>query len=215
MKRIATIIFIVACLAMVGYWAWTGHRKVNPVETPAKVEANLPPLTLEQIASLDQQTFEHSLPQLRQAIRPPGPPSGADQETLAAIAGKLRQTGESTPDYWPTVLRFIEFESSRMAPNAPPPGQPPRVLSNILSRGLMRGIRVKGITMLFDGGNLGNGELTNCRVIFTQDPLRLRNTFFKNCVFEFPVTDTPSPFLKKFCQLVLSSNLGLVSIESL
>ncbi len=116
MKRIPTIIAIVAGLATAGYWAWTVHRTANSGETRAKVEANLPPLTLEQISSLDQKTFERSLPQLRQAMDQPSPKAVADQQTLAAIEVKLRQCGESTPEYWPTVLRFIQFASSRMAP---------------------------------------------------------------------------------------------------
>jgi hypothetical protein len=215
MKRFAAIIAIAAGLALVSYSVWLGHRLVNPGARGGKVEANLPPLTLQQISSLDQKTFEHSLAQLRQAIEQPGHQAVADQQTLTAIAGKLRQTGQSTPDYWPTVLQFIQFASSTMAPNAPPPGQQPSVLSDILSVGFMRGIREKGKTILLDDGDLGNGEFTNCRIIFTQNPVRLQNALFTNCVFEFPITDTPSPYLKKVSQILLSSNLGSVSIATL
>ena len=211
----AAVIVSAACLAMVSYFAWTGHRTVNPGETRATVEANLAPLTLEQISSLDQKTFERSLPQLRRAIEQPSPKAEPDQETLTTIAGKLRQTGESTPDYWPTVLRFIRFASSGMAKNAPPPGQQPRVLSDILSVGLMRGIREVGKTILLDDGYLGNGEFTNCRIIFTQNPVRLTNALFRNCVFEVPTTDTPSPYIKKVSRILLSSNLETVSIATL
>jgi hypothetical protein len=214
-QRFASIITLAACFALGGYTIWLGHRSVNPQGTRPKVETKLPPLTLEQISSLDQKTFERSLPQLQQAMGQPSHPVAADQETLTAIAGKLRQTGESAPGYWPTVLRFIQFASSATAPKAPPPGQRPEILSEILSRGLMRGIRVAGITMLLDDGNLGNGEFTNCRVIFTQNAVQLRNATFKNCVFELPVTDTPSPFIRKTSQLLLGSNLGSVSIPKL
>jgi hypothetical protein len=215
MKRIATIVVIVAGLAMASYLAWTVHRTVNSGETPAKVEANLPPLTLEQISALDPKTFEHSLPRLRQVMDQPSPQAVADQETLTAIAGKLRQSGESTPGYWPTVLRFIQFASYRMAPNAPPPGQPSRALSDIVYVGLMRGIREEGKTILLDDGYLGNGEFTNCRIIFTQNPVRLTHAIFRNCVFEIPTTDPPSPYIKKVSQILLSSNLGSVSIATL
>lgn len=214
-QRFASSITLAACFALGGYMIWLGHRSVNPQGTRPMVETKLPPLTLEQISSLDQKTFEHSLPQLLQAMGQPSHPAAPDQETLTAIAVKLRQTGESAPGYWPTVLRFIQFAGSSTAPKAPPPGQRPEILSEILSRGLMRGIRVVGITMLLDDGNLGNGEFTNCRVIFTQNPVQLRNATFKNCVFELPVTDTPSPFIKKTSQLLLSSNLGSVSIPKL
>jgi hypothetical protein len=53
-----TVIVSAACLAMAVYWAWTSRRIVNPVETRAKVGANLAPVSLEQIGSLDQMTFE-------------------------------------------------------------------------------------------------------------------------------------------------------------
>ncbi len=79
----------------------------------------------------------------------------------------------------------------------------------------MRGIREKGITMLLDDGYLGNGEFTNCRIIFTPNPVRLTNATFRNCVFEFPTTDPPSPFIKKVSQVLLSSNLDSVSIATL
>jgi hypothetical protein len=79
----------------------------------------------------------------------------------------------------------------------------------------MRGIREKGITMLFDEGDLGNGEFTNCRIIFTPNPIRLRNAIFRNCVFELPAANPPSPFTKKVSQILLSSNLGSVSIPTL
>jgi hypothetical protein len=202
-------------IAMVFHAARIGGAVGNPGATATEVEASRQPLTLKQISSLDQKTFERSLAQLRQVMEQPSPKPAADQQTLMAIAGKLRRTGESTPDYWPTVIRFIQFASSRMARNAPPPGQRPEVLSEILWRGLMRGIRVKGITMLLDGGDLGNGEFTNCRVIFTQNPVRLTNAHFWNCVFEIPTTDPPSPYIKKVSQILLSSNLSVVSIPSL
>ena len=214
-QPLATVIICAAGLAMVSYSACRGNRKVNPGETPARTAANLPPLTLQQISALDPKTFEHSLPQLRQVLEQPSPNAGSDQQTLTTIAGKLRQTSESNPDYWPTVLRFIQFASARMAPKAPPPGQQPRVLSEILSVGLMRGIREKGITILLDEGDLGNGEFTNCRIIFTQNPVRLTHAVFRNCVFELPTADPPNPFTRKVGQILLASNLDSVSIATL
>jgi hypothetical protein len=211
----ATVMICAAGIAMVFHAARIGNAAGNPGAAATEVEANRQPLTLKQISSLDQKTFEHSLAQLRQVMEQPSPKPVADQQTLIAIAGKLRRTGESTPDYWPTVIRFIQFASSRMAPSAPPPGQPPRILSEILSVGLMRGIRVKGITILLDDGYLGNGEFTNCRIIFTQNPIRLTNAHFRNCVFEIPTTDPPSPYIKKVSQILLSSNLSVISIPTL
>jgi len=164
---------------------------------------------------LDQKAFEHSLPQLRQLIEEPSQIPDPDEATLTAIAVKLRQTNESTPDYWSTVPRFLQFATSRIAQKAPPPGQPPRALSDILSVGIMRGVREEGKTILFDEGYLENGRFTNCRIIFTQNPTQLRHLLFRNCAFEIPVSDTPSPYIKRVAELLLSSDLHVVSLETL
>ena len=172
-------------------------------------------VTLRRLSLLDLKTFGSSLPQLFQAIDQAGPHVTVDPVTLATITAKLRQIPESTPEYWPTVLRFIPFASSRMSPSAPPPGQNPRALSEIVSVGLMRGIREDRKTILFDDGDLGNGEFTNCRIIFTQHPVQLMHATFRHCAFELPATDAPSPYLQKVCRLLLSSNLDFVAIPVL
>jgi hypothetical protein len=203
-----------AGIAMAFHPARIGCLVGNPV-TLANAEANQRTLTLQQISHLDQNGFEQSLPQLRQAMEHPAPKAVADPETLAAIAGKLRRADESTPDYWPTVLRFIPFASSRMAKNPLPQGQQPRFLSDILSVGLMRGVREVDKTILFDEGYLGNGEFKNCRIIFTQNPVRLTSAHFRNCVFELPTTDPPTAYTKIVSHILLSSDLSLVSISTL
>ena len=203
-----------AGIAWVFHTAWTDRPMGEPVTT-AEVGANTQALTLHQISHLDQKAFEHSLAQLCHAMENPNLQSPADQETLGTIAGKLRQVAESTPDYWPTVLRFIQFASSTMRKNAPPPGQQPRVLRDILSVGLMRGIREVDKTILLDDGYLENGEFTNCRIIFTQNPVRLTRAHFRNCAFEIPTTDPPNAYIRKVSRTLLSSNLQSVSIPTL
>lgn len=207
----------VACagyIAVMTSCACTRSPTVNPGEGLEKADANRPPLTLEQISHLDQKAFEHSLPQLRRVIEQSSPEAVMDQDTLIALTGKLRQTDESAADYWPTVLRFLQFASFVMAPKVPQ-GEQPKALSDILSVGIMRGIREFDKTILFDAGSLGNGSFTNCRIIFTQHAVHMQNVKFDVCGFEFPATDTPSPYLKKVSRVLLSSDLGSVSIPSL
>ena len=204
-----------AGLAMVFHASRIDSANPNPAALTLNEKATPQLLTLQEIAHLDQKTFELSLPKLYQAMENPSPKAVADSETFAAIAGKLRRAGESTPDYWPTVLRFISFASSRMAKNAPPPGQQPRLFSDILSVGIMRGVREVDKTILLDEGYLGNGEFTNCRIIFTSNPVRLTNAHFRNCVFEIPTADPPNAFIKKVSRLLLFANLSSVSIPSL
>jgi hypothetical protein len=199
---------------MLSVCACTGHQTVSSAEGTEKVGTNRPPLTLDQISHLDQKAFEHSLTQLRRVIEQSGPEAVVDRETLTAVTGRLRQTDESTTDYWPTVLKFLQFASLMMAPKVPQ-GQPPEALSDILSVGIMRGIREFDKTILFDDGLLGNGSFTNCRIIFTQHAIQMQNVKFDVCAFEFPATDAPSPYLKKVSRILLSSDLGSVSIPSL
>lgn len=78
----------------------------------------------------------------------------------------------------------------------------------------MRGIRENGQTILLDEGDLENGEFTNCRIIFTQNPIRMRHALFRNCAFEIP-TGAPSPYLKSVGRILLSSDLRLVAISTL
>jgi len=79
----------------------------------------------------------------------------------------------------------------------------------------MRGIREVDKTILLDDGYLENGEFTNCRIIFTQNPVRLTRAHFRNCAFEIPTTDPPNAYIKKVSHILLSSNLSSVSIPTL
>jgi len=108
----AAMIAAAACLAIMSFCACSGNRAADSTPGPAKVDANRPPLTLEQISHLDQKAFEHSLRQLRQVIDQTSPQAVVDQETLTALTGKLRQTDESAVDYWPTVLAFFNSPAS-------------------------------------------------------------------------------------------------------
>ena len=215
-RQAVTRFVIGAAVVAMGFYPAKGLGAIrNPAAMGASDDAGQQSLTLRQISRMDQLTFEHSMPQLLNALGQPKSNVVVGPETLTSIAVKLRQTSETTPDYWPVVLRFIPFASSIMAKGAPPPAQQPRVLSDILSVGLMRGIREFGKTILLDDGYLGNGEFTNCRIIFTPNAVRLTNAHFKNCVFELPNTDPPNNFIKKVSRILLSSNLSSVSMPSL
>lgn len=205
---------LAGCIAAMTVCACTANWTVYSADGPAKDHTNRSALTLDQIGRLDQMAFERSLPQLRQAIDESRSQSLVGRNTLTAITGNLRQTDESAADYWPTVLGFIQFASFRMAPKVPQ-GEQPKALSEILSVGIMRGIREFDKTILFDAGSLGNGSFTNCRIIFTQHAVKMQNVKFDVCAFEFPATDTPSPYLKKVTRKLLASDLDSVTIPSL
>jgi hypothetical protein len=203
LRTLASLMVCITAVAMV------------PAPAVARDDASRQPLTLRQISRLDQKAFEQALPQLQKAMEQSNPMSGTDQETVEAIAAKLRKTDESIPNYWPIVLKYLNWAYTNLGNGAEPPGVVSRALSDIVSVGLMRGIREVNKSILFDDGSLGNGEFTHCRIIFTQNPVRLSNCHFRNCVFELPANDPPNDFIKKVCRILLASNLREVSIPRL
>jgi hypothetical protein len=74
-------------------------------------------------------------------------------------------------------------------------------------------VPIKGKVVLLDGGELVNTRFENSRIIFTQDPVHLKNVTFVDCVFEMPITDTPSEPLKRESQQLLASDLRSVSLS--
>ena len=69
--------------------------------------------------------------------------------------------------------------------------------------------------IILDGGDIPGSRFENCRIIFTQNPVKMKDVKFINCVFEMPVTDAPSPYLKSTSQFLLASDLSSVEIPSL
>jgi len=212
---IPAVIAGVACLAMMSASILGGVCTGNCAEMPPEVSGDPQALSLEQTSRLDQKSFDQSLRELRTAIDRTNPSSGVNRETVTALQRKLRQADESSADYWPTVLRFLQFASSSIALKAPPPGEHAKVLSDVLGVGLMRGIRDFDKTYLFDGGSFGNSSFTNCRIVFTGNPVEMQGVVFKICVFEFPASGTPSSYLKKLCRILLASDLAEVSVKDL
>jgi hypothetical protein len=212
----STAAVIVACVAIIGYWGWVGVTMVDLGERMARVETNVQPFALKQISYFDQKTFERSLPQLRQVIEQSNPKPVADRETLTIIANRLRQTNESAPDYWPTVLQFIQFASSALTlpTDVPPPGSRYSKTSNVLCGNTVHCIEAAHSNILLDGGDIRASRFENCRIRFTQNPVKMSRVQFINCVFEMPVTNDPTPYLKDAARQLLASNLTSVSIPS-
>jgi hypothetical protein len=171
---------------------------------------------LKGIASQDQKTFPKSLPVLRTLIEsPPSAQFKPNPSTLVQIAEELRNTPETSPDYWPTVLQFIQFVSAGLSPDVPPRGEPTLSFSN--NRGLWSGQGPHLLShevVLLDGGDLYNLHFQNCRIIFTEHPVRMVHVSFTNCVFEMPITSDPAPYLKNAARQLLASNLTSVSIPA-
>lgn len=226
---IATIIVALLTLAATAFYQAVARvEKETRFQTKTEdrlgsIEAQLlelrasgsPKSVLKQINELDQQTFSKALPALRKVTEQPSAEVDATQPTLQDIAEKLRRTDEASPDYWPTVLQFLEFASALISPNAPPHGEPNAFLHGVSLHGQYAMSFPPHAVILFDGGEVENYTFRDCRIIFTEKTVRLKNVSFINCAFEMPITNTPTPYLKSASQLLLASHLNLVKAQSL
>lgn len=173
-----------------------------------------PDKVLNEIGSLDQKSFTKALAALKRIVQNPIIETKPDLNLLQQILQKLRQTNESAPEYWPTLLQFLTFASAVFAPpDVPPRGQPPFELSH--NMGPVSVGSVDRSVVILDGGNIIDSKFERCRIVFTKNVALMQNVKFIDCVFEMPVTNTPTPFLKKASQMLLASNLKAVSIPTL
>jgi hypothetical protein len=180
-------------------------RELRAVQSSAKI--------IKEISTLDRAQFARNLPALRKAMEQPASAAAAQPATLRDVAAKLKVVDEATADYWPTVLRFIQFASAGLSANVPPPGAKANVIIG-QNRGFVNLGPFKNCVAELDGGDLGPTRFENCRVRFTQNPIRFLNVSFINCVFEMPDTASPTPYLKRASQLLLASDLKNVSISA-
>ncbi len=198
-------------------WKQSTEFRVHTEDRLDKIESDLrdlrasqsPGRVLKEINALDQTKFSSSLPTLRKVMEQPVANVAPTVATLRELAAKLRNTNEQAPDYWPTVLRFIQFASARVSNNVPPPGTPNWTIA--FNKGLSFGSLTYKVVKL-DGGEIASTRFQNCRIIFTENPVSMSNVTFVNCVFEMPMTDTPSPYLRRISQQLLASNLEEFSI---
>jgi hypothetical protein len=169
----------------------------------------VPQRIIRKISASDLKTLTDSLPVLLKVTEQPISQVHPDPDTLEQIAVKLRQIPQDSVDYWPAVLRFIQFASSANAKDVPPPGAAHMNIANINIHGdgnkaLSPHFRNENIILL-DGGHLENMTLEHSRIIFTEHPVELINVRFIDCVFEMPNIETPSPYLKKAGGQLLAS----------
>lgn len=179
-------------------------RELRAAQSSAKI--------IKEISSLDHAEFARNLPALRKAMEQPASAVAAQPAALRDVAAKLKTTDEATADYWPTVLRFIQFASAGLSPNVPPPGTKANIIIG-RNRGFVNLGPFKNCVAELDGGDLGPTRFENCRIRFTQNPVRFLNVSFVNCVFEMPDTASPTPYLKRASQFLLASDLQNVSIK--
>jgi hypothetical protein len=196
-------------VAILGFWGWmaTGvvsqGNRLTGIETTLRLiqVAQAPKRVLQEIAKLDNNTFRKIAERKPADVAP-------SRDEIQDVAGKLQNASVDTPDYWPTVLQFLNFSSAAMAPpNVPASDNSATVFSNSRLEGLI----FKNQVILLDGGSLIHTRLENSRIIFTESPVDMKSVQFVNCIFEFPIMQNPSPYLKKASRQLLASNLATFS----
>jgi|HubBroStandDraft_1064217.scaffolds.fasta_scaffold35490_2 hypothetical protein len=223
-----TALLITAPLALIGIVVALGIRVVSDVKEEATFRAHTtdalehirgdiralqapqyPGRVFSELQLLEQREFALNLPALQKVVEQPSSKVAPTQAAIEAVAGKLRQTPEDTPDYWPTVYQFVQFGSSGLSTDVPPPDAPFVLLSNLTVIGFPSLFDHK--RLILDGGGLKNLIIRNARIEFTDRAPRLENVTFINCVFEFPVPYLNTPYLERAARQLLVSNFSKIS----
>jgi hypothetical protein len=123
----------------------------------------------------------------------------------------LKGADTTVPEYWPTVLQFLQFASRGISPNLQA-GLGRLVITN--NGGYPSFGTIKDKEVFLDGGELGNTRFERCRIIFTARETKMRGVSFADCTFEFPAAEFPSSYLKSVGQTMLASDLKNVLIAS-
>jgi hypothetical protein len=183
---------------------------LNASQAPGKL--------LTQLASLDTKRFTQNLTALRKVSEQPVANVATTPEVLKKVAYQLNAVDEKTDNYWPTVLRFIEFASAGLASNAPPKGSlVTRTFTKESGKDgqspLLGGFILNGGVFVLDGAVLQDIRFVEARIIFTDNPSTLKNVTFINCAFEFPDIDRPSPALEIASRALLASDFKSASGE--
>src|ERR1700733_11535682 len=102
-------------------------------------------------------------------------------ETIEQVRLRLADIKSASPDYWPTVVRFLQFATAGLFPNAPPPGGTPLTIAQLTASGTVSSQTIE----LEDGIRLDNITFVNCRIIFTENPVEFHNVRFVGSAIEF------------------------------
>lgn len=192
--------------------------RLKAIETRLQIQSAAesdPASALVALANLDENDLKTNLPSLKKAI---DQPVTADSKTLEKLTAKLQLIPQASPDYWPTILHFIQFSSAGNAANLPAAPTNPFVLNDLMIEGPARDapydfdvfVQNKSRTVRFEGGTLKNVVFRKWRIIFTEKPVRMENVTFTDCVFEVPDVTSPNPYLRNAAAQLLASDLGAI-----
>ncbi|MBV9759826.1 MAG: hypothetical protein JO340_04610 [Acidobacteriaceae bacterium] len=184
-------------------------RTIQASQMPKKVLGELGMLNVTELAK--------NLPALRKVAEQPPSEVRPTETAVEAVAVKLRQVNENAPDYWPTVLQFIQFASAGLSPDVPPRNSPyvTKMDDVYISGG---GMPLDGRVLILKNGRLENLAIRNSRIVFS-GPMVLINVTFINCAFDFEFPNEssqplPSPYVRRTVQQLLASGIVSAHVSS-
>lgn len=146
--------------------------------------AQSPTAVLRELDTLKPHQLALNLPALQKVTEQPIATVNPSAETLKGVGGRLLLVNENAPDYWPTILRFIQFASAKFAPDAPPDMGPERAMQMSNVQGYLK--LPPKIVVYLNGGIIADQVFTDDRIVFTDSPVYFRNVHFIRCAFQFP-----------------------------
>jgi hypothetical protein len=191
-------------------------RTLEDIQTNLRLlqASQVPKKILQELATLAPKQFTKNLPALRKVAEQPPAGVAPSAALLREVAQKLRSTDESSQDYWPTVLQFIQFASAGLSPDVPPPGPPTVTIANNHGFGEILPPILHQVVLL-DGGDLGPAHFYNSRIKFTEHAVRMKDVIFTDCVFEMPISASPNEYLRNATRVLLASDLKSATISGL
>jgi hypothetical protein len=172
-----------------------------------------------ELAALPTKEFGESLTALNLVTQRPVAEVNPSKTEIATISRKLIATPDEAHDYWPTTFRFISFATTISASGSIPLASSGVTHLRDVHGGPRNPLAVGGSfdnrVLILDGGTFSDFAIKNSRIVFTKESVRLVNMRFINCIFEFPETETPTPYLKDAAREILASDLPSVFITSL
>jgi hypothetical protein len=188
------------------------QASIRELQAPAS-----PKRVLGELGALDPALWAENLPALKKVTEQTPEKVSAGQSVLQDIALKLGSVKEQTPDYWPTVLQFINFASASLAPHQVPPAGPPwKINVEEVSKGTsIIGLNFENNAFFFGSDvTLTNVKFVNSRIVLgPRAVLILHKVTFVNCLFEFPTGEiAPSPTIKNTARTLLASGIENATI---
>jgi hypothetical protein len=200
------ISFITLLLIGVSFQTHTNDRLDSIEATLRNLQASSDPRkVLSELSTLSPKSLARNLPALLTVSEKPASQIKPPPAELRSVGNSLLHVNQTTPQYWPTLLQFVQF-ASNYSSKAPPPGGPVKQLKNLQADSFNAFKLQENFTYRLSGEILGI-EFRNDRIILTPDVM-LTNVRFINCAFEFEggVDDAPKK-IRDTGHMLLASGL--------